>query len=81
MAGQRMRVPGFVEVSAVCTHPDARGRGHAGTLMSRVMRDIRDEGATPFLHAFADNPAVSIYRKLGFAQRRVFQLAVIKRED
>jgi GNAT superfamily N-acetyltransferase len=81
MAGQRMRVPGFVEVSAVCTHPDARGRGHAGMLMSRVMRDIRDEGATPFLHAFADNPAVSIYRKLGFAQRRVFQLAVIKRED
>lgn len=81
MAGQRMRVPGFVEVSAVCTHPDARGRGYAGALMSRVMRDIVDEGSTPFLHAFADNPAVSLYCKLGFAQRRTFQLAVIKHED
>jgi GNAT superfamily N-acetyltransferase len=81
MAGQRMRVPGFVEVSAVCTHPDARGRGYAGMLMSRVMRDIVDEGATPFLHAYADNPAVRLYTKLGFTQRRAFELAVIKREQ
>jgi predicted GNAT family acetyltransferase len=78
MAGQRMRVPGFVEVSAVCTHPDARGRGYAGMLMSRVMRDILAEGATPFLHAYASNPAVSLYRRLGFTQRRTFELAVIK---
>ncbi|MBS1803116.1 MAG: GNAT family N-acetyltransferase [Acidobacteria bacterium] len=81
MAGQRMRVPGFVEVSAVCTHPDARGRGYAGVLMSKVIQDIRDEGATPFLHAFAHNPAVSLYRTLGFVQRRTLELAVIKRED
>jgi GNAT superfamily N-acetyltransferase len=81
MAGQRMRVPGFVEVSAVCTHPDARGRGYAGMLMSRVMRDIISEGATPFLHAFSDNPAVSLYKKLGFIQRRTFHLAVIKLEE
>jgi ribosomal protein S18 acetylase RimI-like enzyme len=81
MAGQRMRLPGFVEVSAVCTHPAARGRGYAGVLMSRVMDEIIGEGATPFLHAFADNPAVSLYRKLGFTQRRTFQLAVIKHEE
>jgi GNAT superfamily N-acetyltransferase len=81
MAGQRMRVPGYVEVSAVCTHPDARGKGYAGMLMSEVMRDIIAEGATPFLHAFADNPAVGLYTKLGFTHRRSFQLAVIKRED
>jgi len=81
MAGQRMRVPGFVEVSAVCTHPDARGRGYAGILMSEVMRDILAEGATPFLHAFADNPAVGLYERLGFRQRRTFQVAVIKREE
>jgi ribosomal protein S18 acetylase RimI-like enzyme len=80
MAGQRMRVPGFVEVSAVCTHPDARGRGYAGILMSEVIRDIGAEGATPFLHAFADNPAIRLYEKLGFTHRRSFQLAVIKRE-
>ena len=27
MAGERQRLPGFTEVSAVCTHPDARRRG------------------------------------------------------
>lgn len=81
MAGQRMRVPGFVEVSAVCTHPDARGRGYAGLLMSAVIREIVDEGRTPFLHAFADNPATRLYGKLGFTHRRSFHLAVIKNEE
>jgi GNAT superfamily N-acetyltransferase len=81
MSGQRMRVPGFIEVSAVCTHPDARGRGYAGILMSEVIRDIVAEGATPFLHAFADNPAVRVYERLGFAHRRSFQLAIIKRDE
>jgi len=80
MAGQRMRVPGFVEVSAVCTHPDARGRGYAGTVMQEVMRDIVAEGRMPFLHAFADNPAVQLYKRLGFTQRRIFHLAIIKNE-
>jgi ribosomal protein S18 acetylase RimI-like enzyme len=81
MAGQRMRVPGFVEVSAVCTHPDMRGRGLAGLVMREVMREIVEEGSTPFLHAFDDNPAVGLYEQLGFARRRSFHLAVIKNEE
>jgi GNAT superfamily N-acetyltransferase len=81
MAGQRMRVPGFVEVSAVCTHPDRRGRGLAGVVMREVMREIVEESGTPFLHAFADNPAVRLYEGLGFTQRRSFHLAVIKSEE
>jgi GNAT superfamily N-acetyltransferase len=80
MAGQRTRVPGFVEVSAVCTHPDARGRGYAGTVMRKVMRDIFEERRTPYLHAFADNPAVRLYEALGFTQRRTFHLAIITNE-
>jgi predicted GNAT family acetyltransferase len=31
MAGERMRFPGFTEVSGVCTHPDFRGWGLAKT--------------------------------------------------
>jgi ribosomal protein S18 acetylase RimI-like enzyme len=81
MAGQRTRVPGFVEVSAVCTHPDARGRGFGGVVMSEVMREIVEEHRTPFLHAFADNPAVRLYESLGFTQRRSFELAVIKNDE
>ena len=81
MAGQRTRVPGFVEVSAVCTHPEARGRGYAGVAMREVMRDIAGESRTPFLHAFDDNPAIRLYERLGFTHRRSFQLAVIRNHE
>jgi predicted GNAT family acetyltransferase len=81
MAGQRTRVPGFVEVSAVCTHPEARGRGYARTLMSAVMDRILRDGDTPFLHSFADNHgAIRVYEALGFVLRRHFHLAVLKNE-
>lgn len=49
--------------------------------MREVMREIVGENRTPFLHAFADNPAVRLYERLGFTQRRGFQLAVIKNEE
>jgi GNAT superfamily N-acetyltransferase len=82
MAGQRMRVPGYVEVSAVCTHPDARGRGYARILMSAVMKQILDSGDTPFLHTFADNyAAIRVYHSLGFEKRLTFHLAVLKKES
>ena len=80
MAGQRTRVPGFIEVSAVCTHPDARGRGYARAAMLQVMADIVGRGATPFLHAFADNPAIRVYEALGFTHRRSLHLAVLQPE-
>ena len=35
MAGERLRLPGLTEVSAVCTHPDARRRGLASGLSAR----------------------------------------------
>lgn len=81
MAGQRMRVPGFVEVSAVCTHPDARGRGYARVLMSAIMGLIASDGDTPFLHTFADNDAaIRVYKALGFTWRRSFHVAVLKKD-
>lgn len=80
MAGKRTHVPGFVEVSGVCTHPDARGRGYARLLMSCVMEEIAAEGKTPFLHAFGDNHgAIRVYEALGFQLRRTFELAAVKR--
>src|SRR5581483_7293764 len=41
MAGERLKVPGYTEVSAVCTHPEHTGRGYARILMNGVMRLIR----------------------------------------
>ena len=50
MAGERMRLDGFTEVSGVCTHPDHRGRGYAGALMRTVASRMLARGETPFLH-------------------------------
>lgn len=71
MAGTRLRVEGFSEVSAVCTHPDHRGRGLAKALMRVVVGRILDEGDACFLHAFAEAEATqALYRSLGFQARR-----------
>jgi len=79
MAGQRLAPTGFAEVSAVCTHPDFRGRGFAQALVASVTRNIQSEGRTPFLTSFeANTGAVRIYQQVGFVLRRTFQLAVLK---
>jgi predicted GNAT family acetyltransferase len=71
MAGERFRVPGYVEISAVCTHPDARGEGLASELTLDVAQSIRAAGDTPFLHVLETNEnAIRLYRKLGFEIRR-----------
>lgn len=70
MAGERMSLEGFTEVSGVCTHPDHRGRGYAGALMRLVAGRILARGETPFLHAYASNRgAIALYEGLGFALR------------
>jgi predicted GNAT family acetyltransferase len=80
MAGVRLHVHGFTEVSAVCTHPDHLGKGYAAGLMSEIMARIRKRGDTPFLHVRADNTrAIQIYERLGFRQRREFQLSVVQK--
>jgi len=82
MAGERMHLPHHVEVSAVCTHPDARGRGYARLLIATVIDEIRQRGKIPFLHSYAHNyPAIRVYESLGFTERRTFELAVVKNRD
>lgn len=71
MAGERMRLDGFQEVSAVCTHPDYTGRGYAQRLVSLVSRGAFERGFVPFLHVYHDNVrAIGVYRQLGFVDRR-----------
>jgi ribosomal protein S18 acetylase RimI-like enzyme len=80
MSGERMKVPGFAEVSAVCTHPAHTGRGYAGVLMSTVMERIRDRGETPMLHVREDNVrAIEIYKRLGFEKRVRRHFAVLRK--
>jgi len=82
MAGERLKVPGHTEVSAVCTHPDHTGRGYAGILMTEVMRRILARGETPFLHTREDNVrAIELYQRLGFRTRLRSHLALLRRDQ
>ncbi len=78
MAGERLHPTGFTEISAVCTHPQYRGRGYGNALMSALITRITRRGEIPFLHVRTENTAVRLYEKLGFQVRAQLHLAVIK---
>lgn len=81
MAGERLKIPGFTEVSAVCTHPEHAGNGFARILMTEIMRRIVDRGETPFLHVRESNQhAIALYEKLGFGKRALLQHVTLRKE-
>jgi predicted GNAT family acetyltransferase len=79
MAGERMRFPGYTEVSGVCTHPDFRGRGFARHLSAAVAARIEARGEQPFLHAWKTNyAAIALYESLGFQIRTEVNVSVLR---
>ncbi len=71
MAGRRIQPAGWVEISAVCTHPDYRGQGLGVAILHAVLADIAGSGRQAFLHVAGINTgAAALYRKLGFTQSR-----------
>lgn len=71
MAGERLRPPGWTEISAVCTDPGHRGRGLATRLVNAVAAGIEERGDTPMLHAAASNTnALRLYESMGFTPSR-----------
>lgn len=81
MAGERLSAPGLREISGVCTHPDAQGRGLARQLMLSLVQRQRARGETPFLHVMRDKPAVhDLYLRMGFKDYLQSVVRVIARE-
>lgn len=82
MAGERMRLDGYVEISAVCVDDGWRGHGLAGRLVNILRGEIGQRGETPFLHVLSDNlSAIRLYEHLGFELRRTFFLTRIRHAE
>jgi len=80
MAGERLKLPGYTEVSAICTHPDAIGKGYGAALLSAACKRILDKGQTPFLHVRNDNTrAIKMYERAGFEIRCEMDFATFKK--
>jgi GNAT superfamily N-acetyltransferase len=76
MGGERLRFPGYSELSGICTHPAYRGRGHAARMLFHLARLERSRGVVPWLHVTATNhTAVDLYLRLGFETVRSIRLS------
>jgi predicted GNAT family acetyltransferase len=79
MAGERLKLPGHTEISAVCTHPEHLGHGYAGFLMTILAERIRARGEAPILHVLPENTrATSLYERLGFRKRYLAHLTIVR---
>lgn len=79
LAGERLGFDGHTEISAVCTHPDVRGRGLATSMTRHVAAAIFERGDQPFLHvAESNSDALRVYANLGFVERRFVDVAVLR---
>jgi len=80
MAGERMKPANYTEMTAICVHPDHRGRGYAQVLLGAVASQITARGEIPFLHVFSKNDsAIALYRRQGMEIRRRLYVTVLQR--
>lgn len=81
MTGQRMRPFEYIEVSAVCTHPEHTGHGYATNLILRQVENILAQSDIPFLHVRKENiTAIKLYKALGFSVRKEMFIYGIKKQ-
>jgi ribosomal protein S18 acetylase RimI-like enzyme len=78
MSGQRLKPMPFVEISAVCCHPDHLGKGYASRLIQHQVRIIKEVRSYPFLHVTKGNKeAIKLYDKLRFTKRREMLINIL----
>jgi len=80
MAGERMCLDGYQEVSGVCTHPNYTSRGFAARLVALATNGILERGLKPFLHVSSTNErAKGLYERLGFEYRAELPMWSVQR--
>ncbi|MCE2461457.1 MAG: GNAT family N-acetyltransferase [Pseudomonadales bacterium] len=84
MAGERICLEGYREVSAVCTDEAYTGRGFAQALVLEIVRRQQRADCVPFLHVRTGSPAqvqaIHVYEKLGFQKRGDYAMTVLVRK-
>jgi ribosomal protein S18 acetylase RimI-like enzyme len=71
MAGERFRLDGWTEISAVCTSAEHRGQGLASQLVGALIARIQLRSQRVFLHVLSTNTgAIRLYEELGDAHQR-----------
>lgn len=79
LTGMRMRLPGYTEISAVCTDATHRGRGLAKILVACLVDEILARDELACLHAVSTNtPAIRLYETLGFTTRTELDFAFLQ---
>ena len=82
MTGERISLPGYCEISGVCTAAGYGGRGYAQRLVSEIAQRQQARDVTPFLHVRRGSPAEAaanrVYQKLGFRQRAVYVMRIYR---
>ncbi|QQQ29166.1 GNAT family N-acetyltransferase [Chryseobacterium indoltheticum] len=71
VTGERMKMHGYTELSAIVTHPEHTGNGYAKQLIVHASNKIFNESKIPYLHVADNNVnAIGLYEKLGFVTRK-----------
>ena len=83
MAGERICLSGYREVSAVCTDPAFTGRRYAQALVQEIALRQQRLGCVPFLHVRIGSPAEvqasRVYEKVGFVPRKEIGMTILVR--
>jgi predicted GNAT family acetyltransferase len=80
MGGERLVLPGYSEISGVCTHPQHRGKGYAQALIWHLVRTHRSRGVISWLHVgIANRSAIKLYLRMGFILVRTVTLQRVSR--
>jgi len=80
MAGERMALTGWQEISGVCTHPGFTGKGSARRLMRALLARHRQRGVSTFLHVSEENhQARRLYDSMGYVLRASLPMCKVER--
>ena len=58
----------YYEVWLIMVHPDYRGKGIASSVINEHINLAKSKQKRIIIKTFKDNPALKLYKKLGFAQ-------------